>query len=90
MFLDASKAFDRVNHSILFSKLISRNVPMIFIRLLQFWYKNQAMKVRWGNVTSNSINVSNGVRQGGVLSPYLFSIYVDDLSADLNKVKAGW
>ena len=38
---------------------------------------------------SDSFNVSNGVRQGGVLSPYLFAVYMDDLSSELNKVNAG-
>ena len=38
---------------------------------------------------SDSFNVSNGVRQGSVLSPYLFAVYMDDLSSELNKVNAG-
>jgi len=38
---------------------------------------------------SEPFHVSNGVRQGGVLSPYLFAVYLDDLSNELNNIKAG-
>ena len=38
---------------------------------------------------SESFNVSNGVRQGGILSPYLFNLYMDDLSGRLKEMYAG-
>ena len=44
-FLDASKAFDRTNHNLLFAKLIKRNVPMSIVRLLLSWYRQQTMQV---------------------------------------------
>ena len=88
-FLDASKAFDQVNHYMLFKKLIERNMPICFVRILYYWYSKQNMKVKWGNCLSSPFSVSNGVRQGGVLSPYLFALYIDDLSVKLNCVKAG-
>ena len=47
------------------------------------------MQVKWGNVTSSHFTVSNGVRQGGILSPILFNIYMDDLSKELNKCNTG-
>ena len=88
-FLDASKAFDRVNHSVLFQKLRCRGVPDYLLRLLICWYGNQTMCVRWWKMLSDPFTVSNGVRQGGILSSFLFSIYMDDLSTKLNKHNIG-
>ena len=88
-FLDATKAFDKINHQILFKKLVLRGVPIYFVRLLWYWYKSQSTQVSWGGQMSSSFSVSNGVRQGGVLSPFLFAVYIDDLSRLLNNVRAG-
>ena len=79
-FLDASKAFDRINHWTMFKKLILRDVPIIIVRVLCFWYRTQELCIQWGNMRSSFFNISNGVRQGGILSPKLFSVYMDDLS----------
>ena len=68
-FLDASKAFDKISHWTLFRKLIDRNVPMYLIKVLYYWYQHQLMSVRWGYSISNVFNVTNDVRQGGILSP---------------------
>ena len=73
-FLDASKAFDLVNHEILFNRLLERDFPIPLTRFLLTWYKDQRMCVRWKNSLSESFPISNGVRQGGVLSPILFTM----------------
>ena len=88
-FLDASKAFDLVDHGILFQKLIDRGLPLAIIRFLSSWYSSQMMRVRWDKSLSNSFSVSNGVRQGGVLSPILFSVYLDGLLQKLADSGAG-
>ena len=42
-------------------------------------YTNQLCHVKWGGEKSASFPISNGVKQGGVISPLLFSLYVDEL-----------
>ena len=75
-FLDTSKAFDRIRHSALFKKLIDRQVPSYIVRIMIYWYTNQTMFVRWSGILSKGFQVSNGVRQGSILSLYLFNVYI--------------
>ena len=46
-FLDASKAFDGIDHWLLFKKLTAKNVPLFIIRLLLNWYSHQQIYIRW-------------------------------------------
>ena len=80
-FLDASKAFDKINHRTLFKNLSERGVPVYILRILIYWYHNTC--IRYGDLLSTKFKVTNGVRQGGILSPYLFNVYVDELSEQL-------
>ena len=88
-FLDASKAFDRVSHLKLFSKLLEKNLPPIIIRLLFSWYRDQKFSVFWNKSLSKDFSVSKGVRQGGVLSPILFIVYIDELLTRLESQGVG-
>ena len=47
------------------------------------------MCIRWGNAYSSPFSVSNGVKQGGILSLILFNVYMDDLSDLLNSSNIG-
>ena len=73
--LDATKAFDRIDFCKLFTEMIIRKISPLVIRLIMEMYEEQSMAVWWNNEYSDSFGVSNGVKQGGVLYPILFSIY---------------
>ena len=70
-------------------KLIVLHVPTCFVRLLQYCMLIKLCKLNGRNCLSESFLVTNGVQQGGELSQYLFAIYVDNLSVELNKLQAG-
>ena len=87
--LDASKAIDKVNHSKLLTKLIDRGCPSFIVSILYYQYSTQKFTVRWCRSFYEFFIISNGVKQGGILSPHLFNVYMDDLSVNLNKLQIG-
>ena len=89
LLLDASKAFDRVEYVKLFSDLLERKLCPIVLRLLMNMYVNQCLQVRWNSLVSDRFSIANGVKQGGVLSPILFSIYMDKLIKQLRNSNIG-
>ena len=89
LMLDASKAFDHVNYCKLFRILLEKNICPLYCRLLLNMYINQKLRVRWESTHSSYFNVHNGVKQGGVISPILFCIYIDSLLVELEKSCVG-
>ena len=77
---DVSKAVYRMSHHGLFIKLMERLIPNDLLLLLENLFRIDVSCVKWGNVFSAFYKVSSGILQGGVLSPYLFAIYVHCVS----------
>jgi len=77
--LDATKPFDRVNYCKLFTKLMSRNIPPKYLRLLLNMYTSSVARVSWNGIFSQSFTEENGVRQGGVVSHVLSCLYIDGM-----------
>ena len=82
--VDATKAFDRLKFGKIFHILLNKNLQISMERILYDMYTHQNIKVRWMNCTSESFTATNGVRQGGIISPVLFNLYLDVL---LNSLK---
>ena len=88
-FLDCSKAFDKISHAGVFIKLIERKVPICFVKLLIYWLSNLTSRCRWHSAHSDPYHVTSGVKQGGVLSPFIFTVYINDLFDLLRKAGVG-
>ena len=87
--MDLSKAFDMVEWLELFEVLQSRCVSPVFLRTLLCIYSHQSCNVKWNGSLSDKFTVTNGVRQGAVSSPILFSVYIDDLFSILRNSGLG-
>ena len=88
-FLDAQKAFDIVWHPGLFVKLHRLGVPQCLLNVLVNWYNNSCCSVLWDSLHSRQVRISQGVRQGAISSPFLYSVYVNDLLLELANSKKG-
>ena len=87
--LDCSKAFDKCRFDKLFSKLIEKGLPAIVVRVFIFMYEEQTGWVTLSGKQSTSFTITNGTRQGSVLSPVIFSVYLDDLLRELRRLQLG-
>ena len=85
-FLDASKAYDKIDHWQLFNTLLNIHLPVFIISILVYWYFRQEMFISWSNSCSTKFRVTNGVKQGGILSPALFNM--NNLSVSLKELAA--
>ena len=61
----------------------------MFLDIIISWYSELSCRVKWGESFSEWFSVTAGVRQGGVLSPDLYCIYVDELLTLLKKLNKG-
>ena len=78
-FIDFKKAFDLVNRSYLWTKLINKNVNGKIFDVVRSLYSHTKSCVRIGSMDLDYFPCNVGVRQGENLSPLLFSIYLNDL-----------
>jgi hypothetical protein len=87
--LDLRKAFDSVNHCDLYNTLLVAGIPPPIVDIIRCWYNKLFVNVRWNNQISNTFHVSCGVRQGSLMSPHLFNLFIDILIRELTSLDVG-
>ena len=90
-FIDYVKAFDCVDHNKLWKILKEMGISDHLTCLLRNLYTGQEASVRTGHGTTDWFQIGKGVRQGCILSPYLFNLYAESVmrNAGLDEAQAG-
>jgi len=85
--LDLSKAFDSIDHSLLITFMQELKVPDWLVAWVSAFVGDRIISLRMLNRYSKEFNMDRGIPQGGVLSPFLFSLYFSRIQCDENLIK---
>ena len=89
LFLDVSKAYDTVNRNIIWNTL-EPHIPPLLLSLLKNLFDNVSIEILLSNQGSRQFHPNTGVLQGSVLSPILYSHYINSLPTLLRTVETQW
>ena len=79
LFIDVSKAFDSLDHQLLFAKSNIYGVRGTALDLLKSYFSNHFQYATVNNDSSNFCKITTGVPQGSIIGPLMYAIYVNDV-----------
>lgn len=79
VFLDVAKAFDKVWHEGLLHKLLDAGFPIGLVQIIRSYLENRKFRAKIGTTRSTMKDITSGVPQGSILSPFLFAIFMSDV-----------
>ena len=86
-FVDFTKAFDYIDRSALYYKLLSRGIDGNFLNVIKSMFSKAECRVKWDSCISEILKSEFGVLQGGILSPKLFTEFLQDISKSFDQVE---
>jgi len=87
--IDLKKAFDKTNSFGILCMLQQNKIDIDIINVLENWFSKNYTRVKWGDDSSDCIHLLSGVKQGGILSPFLFTLFVDNVLKSLEASDLG-
>jgi hypothetical protein len=83
LFIDLEKTYNKVHRNIMWWALQTHKVSIKYIIIIKDMYDNVVTSVRTSDRDTNDFSINIGLRQGLVLSPYLFVLVMDEVTRDI-------
>ena len=90
LFIDLAKAYDSIPHNLLWNKMDLIGLESKFIAIMKLVYNNSSTKILVNGHLTRSVSVNQGILQGCVLSPLLFTLYISEVTEMLEKSPLGY
>ena len=84
-FVDFTKAFDYIDRTALYYKLLNRGIDGNLLNIIKNMFSKAECRVKWDSRISDILKSEFGVLQGGMLSPKLFTEFLQDISASFDQ-----